>query len=141
MNSAIETLIPANVSYSSDTSIEHPGSDQSPRILYNSCERRLDIVGPSTLEEAEAFFRPIVDQVYDDLHEKRSATVAFELTIFGHKTTKVLFKFFDNLKYFKQRNRVARIIWKYQSEDDNMRELGEAFSELFDLDFQLEAVA
>ena len=120
--------------------MESPETTESPSVRYNREDRLLIVSGNSSLENAEDFYRPFVDQVYDDLHEKRSASVDFHLRVFGPKTAKVLFKFFENLKYFRLRNRAAKITWKYDMGDESMRELGEAFSELFDLNFELKAV-
>ena len=137
MNPALESINPANIRMSECPQTECPATEESPYITYDRMGRLLVIEGNSSLENAETFYKPFVDQLYDDLHVKRSASVDFHLTVLGHKTTKVLFKLFENLKYFKLKNRLAKIIWRYDQGDSSMRELGEAFSELFELDFDL----
>lgn len=114
---------------------------KTPLIVYHKKYSRLTISGHSLMPNADAFFQPHIAQVYQDLTEKGTATVELQFDSFGPKTAKVLFKFFENLRYFKIKNKSATIIWKYQSGNDSLLEMGEAFSELFDLNFELQPMA
>ena len=113
---------------------------KTPLIVYNKIHSKLSIKGHSFLENADFYYQPFISLIYHDLTEKGAATVELQFESFGPKTAKVLFKFFENLRYFKVRKKAARIIWKYEAGDDNLMEMGEAFSDLFDLDFELKEV-
>ena len=114
---------------------------KTPLIVYNKVQSKLSIKGHSFLPNADSFYQPFISLIYQDLTENGSATVELQFESFGPKTAKVLFKFFENLRYFKVRNKAANIVWKYEEGDDTLMEMGEAFSELFDLNFEMKEIA
>lgn len=116
-----------------------PYTEHSPMVVYNDNLKKLKITGTSFINEADVFYQPYIDSIYQKLSDKEVITIEFHLTSFGPKTAKVFFKLFDNLKFFKMRNRSSKIIWKYNEGDEAIMEMGHAFSELFELDFILEA--
>lgn len=119
---------------------EYSATDTSPYVHYDTKNQKLIITGNSFRKDAEEFYQPIVDLVYQALAESRTATVEFNLDSFGPRTAKVLFKFFENLKYFKVKNRATRIIWRYEAKNQAMEELGSAFAELFDLPIEMKPI-
>lgn len=112
-------------------------TEHTPYVKYTATLRKLTVVGNASTEDAERFFAPFIEKVIDDLFERGYITLEFNFTTFGPKTTKVLFALFDNLRTFKQAGKSIEILWKYHAGDEAMAELGQSFSDLFELSFEL----
>lgn len=111
-------------------------TEQSPFVKYSNRENALRISGNSFMEDAHQFYSPFLDKIYNDLTETGDAILELHFSAFGPKTAKVLFALFDNLRTFKQVGKEMNIIWKCNTANESMSDLGESFSELFDLTFQ-----
>lgn len=112
-------------------------TQNSPFMKYSFKNRTLTIVGNSFIENAHDFYEPFMSRVYDDLMSKNHANVELFFTSFGPKTAKVLFEFFGNLRTFNQTGKTVDILWKADSNDENMADLGLSFAEIFDLDIKI----
>lgn len=111
-------------------------SKTTPFVRVSSDEGKIIIEGRSTPENAIAFYYPIIELIRLRFVYKPRLTVELSLEYFNTSSSKCLF---DLLKMVKKVEGLgARVVvnWYVEEDDDDMREAGEDYADILDLDFQ-----
>ncbi|MBF0429327.1 MAG: DUF1987 domain-containing protein [Magnetococcales bacterium] len=106
-------------------------TERTPKILFDLDNNHLSISGESYPENVFEFYHEPIRQLSDHLSALHGASLTLEMNFiyFNSSSTKIFMKLFDLMEQTaKQGNRVE-IHWYYEKEDENMREMGETFSE------------
>ena len=87
--------------------------------------------GESYPEDVTAFFGPIVEKLEEHLDGLDGGTVQFnfELIYFNSSTAKILMGLFETLDDAADAGNNVTVTWVFETDDDNMQELGEEFAE------------
>lgn len=109
----------------------------TPFVKYSKYQRKLTISGKSTANSITSFYNPIISLLKRDTIEKRSVSLSFNLIDFNTQTLQVLFDLFKYLNLKKQTGAIIDIEWKYALSNQEIKETGQDFSELFDLNFRV----
>ncbi|GAB6051516.1 DUF1987 domain-containing protein [Magnetospira thiophila] len=106
-------------------------TDRSPEVDFDFASNIFSLRGESYPEDVTAFYGPMVAQLEEHLAKLNGATVQFnfELIYFNSSSAKILMGLFDLLDETAGNGNSVTITWTYESDDDNMQELGEEFGE------------
>ncbi|MBF0194204.1 MAG: DUF1987 domain-containing protein [Magnetococcales bacterium] len=106
-------------------------TERSPEINFNFQDNVYLIKGESYPEDVPAFFGPNINQLKDHLADMDSGKVTFnfELIYFNSTSAKVIMQLFDLLEDSADNGVDVTVNWIFESDDDNMEELGEEFGE------------
>lgn len=104
---------------------------RTPKFDFNPETRTLTISGESYPEDPTKFFAEPMAKVYEFLKLSHSEIIrfSFHLTYFNSSSAKVLMNLFTALEDSASSGNQVQIDWNYAEDDDNMKELGEEFSE------------
>ena len=106
-------------------------TERSPDIDFNFQNNVFSIRGESYPEHVPAFFGPPISSLesYLDGVSEGNVEFNFELIYFNSTSAKVMMKLFDFLDETARKGVNIAINWFYESDDDNMEELGIEFGE------------
>lgn len=104
---------------------------RTPAVEFDPEARRFVLSGESYPEDPFKFFAEPLAKVQEFLQEKHDGPIDFEfrMTYFNSSSAKVLMDLFVNLEESAGNGNTVAITWLHEEDDDNMRELGEEFSE------------
>lgn len=106
-------------------------TDRSPEIDFNFSDNKFAIRGESYPEDVPSFFGPPISALERHLKEMSGGSVEFnfELIYFNSTSAKVVMRLFDLLEATAKQGVEVVVNWHFLTDDDNMQELGEEFSE------------
>lgn len=104
---------------------------RTPEIAFDFAANDYVIKGEAYPEDVTAFFGPLVDRLKNHLRtlSRRDVALRIELVYFNSSTAKVLLQLFQLLDEAAGRGNRVGITWAFEADDDNIKELGEEFSE------------
>jgi len=117
------------------------GSDVSPSVEFNPQTGRLSIYGRSLMEDAVAFYQPLIEWVENYITAPQPDTVLqINLEYFNSASARMLAKIFMILENAYEKDITnAKVIWRYAQNDDIMLEKGKEFKTIVFLPFEFEA--
>jgi hypothetical protein len=108
------------------------GTFETPSVVLDSEEGKLEFSGRSLPEDTTSFYRPIMSWIDQYLTNPSAKTnIAIKLEYFNTATSKVLL---NMLTKFKNTGNVT-VHWFHYEEDEDMLESGKEFEELVNLHF------
>jgi len=108
----------------------------TPLVNFDPEEGILEIKGRSSPENSIQFYQPIIDGLESYLHSDKNTLVAnFAYEYFNTSSSKCLFDLFKKLTKINDSGKELIINWYYEEDDEDMREAGEDYCDLLDLDF------
>ncbi len=115
--------------------IDLVATDKTPAIRFRPKEGVLEIMGCSIHENADRFFRPLLDtmEAYAATPAHRTS-VRFALTYFNSSSAKYLLDVLKMLDEAHVRGLTqVELVWEYDEGDLDMQEAGEDFMGLLDM--------
>ncbi len=114
------------------------GDHSHPTIIFDKDKNLFLIRGRSFPEDAEALFREPIEWLEEYAKNPNDKTIfTIKLYYYNSATARKLLEIFDVLERIKKSGKEAVVQWYYQEEDDVIRENGEDFALLFNIDFEL----
>ena len=110
--------------------IKLPASERSPGIDFNFDDNLFHLKGESYPEDIASFYGDLLQNLgthFDSL-DGAKINFIFDLIYFNSSTAKVLMNLFELLDEAGNKNDVT-VTWNYETDDDNMEEMGEEFGE------------
>ena len=111
-----------------------------PAISLNEKTGQFVFYGKSLPEDGKVFYTPVVRWIEEYSHAPAVRTqCSFKMEYFNSSSGKCfadIFKIFDSIR---EKGHVVTIIWNYDEEDEEMKEMGEHFQSIYKLDFQFRA--
>jgi len=117
---------------------------RTPQVDFDFVRNQFVIAGESYPEDVSAFYGPLLQQMADFLVGLSNAEIGFrfELIYFNSSTAKIVMELFEALEEAAVSGNQVVITWVHEAGDDNIKELGEEFSEeLAEAKFILEEIA
>lgn len=107
-------------------------TENTPSIDFNFEQGHLEIKGTSYPEYAKEFYEPILQSLkeYTLLPNTSETVVNFKFHYFNTGTNSFITGIFKELEKLEKQGHSLQINWYHESEDDDMRELGEYFATL-----------
>ncbi len=117
---------------------------RTPQVDFDFVSNQFVIAGESYPEDVSAFYGPLLQKMTDFLVGLSNAEIGFrfELIYFNSSTAKIVMELFEALEEAAVSGNQVVITWVHEAGDDNIKELGEEFSEeLAEAKFILEEIA
>jgi len=111
-------------------------TSDTPNILLDSLNGKIEISARSLPENAIEFYTPIINWVEEySKNPSKETNVNFNLEYFNTSSAKQIAKILLLLKQLSNDNKV-NIRWHYSADDSDMKSTGERFSKLLNLEFE-----
>jgi hypothetical protein len=104
---------------------------RTPEITLDLTSLTCAIVGESYPEDTVKFYGAVLPAIFEFLETKHTSPVVFifNLQYFNSSSAKILIDLFHALESSAKLGNTVNVQWHYITDDDNMKELGEEFSE------------
>lgn len=118
-------------------------SHSTPLVVMDSDKTELLFEGRSVMENAHAFYLPILDSMLEELNrEVRTFTLVFKLDYFNSTSS----KYFLDIIRTAEKSECAKakslsVVWNYRPNDMEMKEVGQDIAELTDLPVMLKELS
>lgn len=111
----------------------------TPLVIVDETAGSIEIAGVSIPENAYVFFRPVEDFIESlDPESAKGIVFTFRLEYMNTLSSKA---FLDYMRTVKDLKHIPlTVTWEYYSDDEEMRDHGETFSEIVDIPFNYAAV-
>src|ERR1044072_1500677 len=111
----------------------------TPLVIIDEAAGSIEIAGVSIPENAYVFFRPVEDFIESiDPEKMKGVSFTFRLEYMNTLSSKA---FLDYMRTEKDLKGIPlTVTWEYYSDDEEMRDHGDTFSEIVDITFNYAAV-
>jgi hypothetical protein len=113
------------------TTLQISATQRTPELSFDFENNAFHLRGESYPEDVKEFYGPPITELERHLAslEGEEVVFTFEFIYFNSSTAKILMNLFDLLDITAERGNAVTITWAFESDDDNMEELGEEFGE------------
>lgn len=117
-------------------------SFKTPEIRFDHAHGNLLIKGRVFPENPREFFQPVLDwlSAYQPLPGATTELVLF-LDYFNSASYEYIFRCCKIIEKLAAEARPASIVWKYESDDEDMMQMGQDVAELLKINFELRPVS
>lgn len=108
----------------------------TPGVILDASVNHFEITGKSYPEDTKEFYGPVL--AWMDLYTATPAPETkfiFRLRYFNSSSYKPIFDILAKLESVREKNGRVQVEWHYKTGDNDMKEAGEEFADLIDLDF------
>jgi hypothetical protein len=114
------------------------GTKETPEISFDREANEFKISGRSLPEDSFQFYQPVIDWMKEYLKDPLPVTelVTF-FEYFNSSSIKQLLILFKCIESLQQQGKEARIIWKYEEDDDLMEIKGKEFKRMLNIPMEL----
>ncbi len=122
-------------------------TDKSPKIIFDPSKKIFEMAGNSRPENVRDFYYPIIetlrnyfdsvadDQQYIKESEEKPYKFNFKLDYFNSSSAKFISDILVIVKDFNENGIRFKIYWYFEDGDDDMKEVGEDFSDMISFPF------
>ncbi len=118
-------------------------TDKTPLVILNPEKGRFEISGKSVPNDAEAFYRPILDWM--DAYSIRPSTdhmvIRFHLEFFNISSSKRILFILYRLNEMIEQGQKVNVKWYYRESDDDMLEVGQDYAFMVKVPFEFIAAS
>ncbi len=117
-------------------------SPHTPEVYFNIDDSKLCIIGRSFPEDAAQFYMPIMSWLENNIQEfENGFAIDVQLEYYNTSSSKYLLKMFYFLeKYHEEHNYPVKVIWKYPSNDEDMKNAGLEYQQFVGVPFEFVAI-
>jgi hypothetical protein len=113
-------------------------TSQTPEIRLDAEKGELCFCGRSLPEDASGFYKPVFDWINNFTSESpRKCFIRFELDYFNTASAKSIFAILNKLEQMNHLGTNMVIEWWFDAEDEDMRDLGKEYIDLFTVNIVL----
>jgi hypothetical protein len=113
--------------------IEIKGTEDKPTIILDKKAGKFELAGRSLPEDAAEFYNPVLKWLSDYSSDPNPVTqLNIKLEYFNTASSKLLLDVLHTVEPIKG----LKVTWYYFSDDEDMQEAGQEFSELVDVPFE-----
>jgi len=117
--------------------IKITGTDDTPTVILDAANDNFEISGRSLPEDVAAFYNPILEWLDRYNQNPKPKTVFnFKLMYFNTASSKMLLDVLMKLEDMHKEGKEVLVKWHYASDDEDMMEVGEDFSDNIDIPFE-----
>ena len=117
------------------------GAENSPGIILNKQENNFEISGRSLPEEVMSFYAPVMDWLEKYVRDPNDKTVfKLKLDYINSASQRAIQELLTILEKIKEQGREIEIEWYFMTDDDDMKEAGEEYSEIIDIPFNFKSL-
>ncbi|MCI5056929.1 MAG: DUF1987 domain-containing protein [Flavobacteriales bacterium] len=117
---------------------EKNGTEDSPKVILDKEKGLFEISGTSKPENVITFYFPILDWIDSYIKNPNDTTIFnVKMDYFNTSSYKMLYDMLMKLDSLKSAKKDVTIKWIYNREDEDMKEIGEKFKNLFRINVEL----
>ena len=111
---------------------------QTPEISLNAITGDLSFSGRSLPEDSSVFYKPVFSWLDEyTMNPAEKTSVIFGLDYFNTASAKAIFSIIVKFNELSKNNHPISINWLYDEDDEDMKELGEEYQDLFSISIEL----
>ena len=113
-------------------------TSQTPEISLNAITGDLSFLGRSLPEDSSVFYKPVFSWLDEyTMNPAKKTSVIFGLDYFNTASAKAIFSIIVKFDKLSKNNHQININWLYDEDDEDMKELGEEYQDLFSIPIEL----
>jgi hypothetical protein len=101
---------------------------KTPQLLLDNNKGLIEMRGSSIMEDATAFYDPIMHWLYEYVSNPKDTLVNIDLEYFNTSSAKILLIFFRTLSTIQKSGYKLEVNWYFEDDDDEIIESGNNFS-------------
>lgn len=110
----------------------------APIVEFNFGEGKFKIEGRSIVEDVESFYGPMHDDLIKYAEQPKEVTYFdFNLEYYNTSSSKWILKLLYILDGISKAGNEVQVCWKYESDDDDMKEAGDDYKGLVSFNIEL----
>ena len=118
--------------------LEIAKTNQTPEVNLDATAGNLSFHGRSLPEDSSIFYQPVFSWLEKYLENPAKKTsVVFDLDYFNTASAKAIFTIIIKLDKLYKNSHSISIKWYYEDDDEDMKELGEEYQDLFSIPIEL----
>jgi hypothetical protein len=118
------------------------GSKESPEVVFDKDAKQFSISGRSLPEDSFQFYQPVIDWMKEYVKDPLPLTeLHTHFEYFNSSSIKQLLILFKTIESLMDSGKEAKIIWKFDEEDDLMEIKGKEFKRMLKIPLELVEVA
>ncbi len=124
-------------------SLNIKGEEFTPSVQFNDQTNELLISGISVPEDTKGFYQPVLTWLDTFLQENinnAKLTIGINLEYFNTSSSKVIYDMIAKLERNQKEGSEFKVKWYYNSDDEDMLESGNGFSEILKIPFEFIAL-
>lgn len=113
-------------------------TDDSAEFIFDNEKQIFQLKGSSMPENAADSFDPVISWIYEygENLENNIMTVEFMFEYFNTSSTRKIMEVLDALESIDNKDHKVIIKWYFDNDDERMKEEGEGYADLCDLQFE-----
>jgi len=116
-------------------------SDRTPEFKFISSACELSFSGESYPENALSFYKPILEKIAILCESDTPLVIKFKLIYMNSSSLGIFRNMMNTLNAHAKRGNKVVVVWMHFDDDDDTREIGEDFHELFSsIEFQFSPI-
>ena len=108
---------------------------KTPEIVLNDEKGLIEMKGSSIMEDAKAFYDPMMKWLYEYVSKPKDTLVNVDLEYFNTSSAKVLLIIFKTLSTIQKSGCKVNVNWYYEEDDEEIFESGSSFSTMSKIEF------
>lgn len=114
------------------------GTDRTPEVDFRFDEGLLKLSGRSITENPTSFYNKLSGHLEEYVNSAQPKTI-FEVVLeyFNTSTSKCLADLFKQLEKLHSSGRQVRVEWYYEQDDEEIKDSGKDYQDIFDLPFEV----
>ena len=109
--------------------------NKTPQLVLNKEKGLIEMRGSSIMEDATAFYDPIMKWLYEYVDHPKDTLVNVDLEYFNTSSAKVLLIIFKTLSTIQKSGCKVNVNWHYEEDDEEIFESGSSFSAMSKIKF------
>jgi SiaC family regulatory phosphoprotein len=106
------------------------GTEEQPTIILDRTSSRFEFHGKSMLEDARAFFKPVMEWIDEYAENPNERTeIVYKMTYFNTSSSKLILDMMRKFATIYQNGHDIEVHWYYFEDDEDMLEAGEIYAE------------
>jgi len=121
-------------------SLEISSTQKTPEISCNSLSGHISIIGNCVPEDGAEFFKPMMEWILEyNKHPNETTELEVDLHYFNTSSSRILLTIFRTILSVQEKGSSLNIIWKYDEDDEDIKESGEDYQQILDFNITLES--
>lgn len=117
--------------------LEIPATQDTPKVIFDKEKEKFEISGLSLPEDAVGFYKPIINWLEEYSKTPNPNTIFnLQLEYFNTASSKQIIQILLFLEKLNDKSKV-KIKWHFKDIDEDMKDLGEEYSEIIKVPFEL----
>ena len=106
-------------------------------VSLDAATGKLSFSGRSLPENGKEFFMPIIEWIKKySLNPASQTECIFRMEYFNSSSRKCFVDVFEEFEKIRGNGNAIRVIWEYEEADEELKEMGEEYESLYDLEFE-----